>query len=426
LESLLVLRQPENGWLWMRAWGGKEEKLAVDVARNTVVDTFLHAHERGRCPEPLEWLLQVDGDAVLHPETLRRLLSWGQPCVGALCVTRYTPPLPVVFGEMTAETSPTTRRYRVMVDQLLDWLLKHPQLATREGPACLEEAPEGSLWQVGFTGAHCFLVHRRVYEALDPPWFGIDPRSAHGTGVDRLFFERVREAGFPVYVDCSVVAGHLGPRCLGMLDWLAWMGRLQVSEPTAGDREALGPEWYDQQAREAVGPLERGPEARMAPLWRAVADRLRRLGARSVVELGCGAGQLAELLQERRQIDGYVGVDFSAVRLAEARTACPDLEFVEAELGAWDGLRVRRYDAVAAVETLEHLEYDLEQVGRIRPGAWLVATVPSFHYPGHVRAFASAGEVKARYGRYLEAATFEVQPLDVRGALYWVMGGRRE
>jgi small RNA 2'-O-methyltransferase len=91
-----------------------------------------------------------------------------------------------------------------------------------------------------------------------------------------------------------------------------------------------------------------------------VCTLLREAGCRSVVELGCGAGRLLERLLGHPQFERITGVDASAAALAVARDqlsarAGPRLALVHA-----DYLRrlpqLRPHDAVAMVETIEHLD----------------------------------------------------------------------
>lgn len=70
------------------------------------------------------------------------------------------------------------------------------------------------LVEVDLVGAGCVAIHRRVIEALEPPWFKDDVwRSA---GEDFLFCERARQAGFKVAVNFDLTCDHL--RDVSLLD----------------------------------------------------------------------------------------------------------------------------------------------------------------------------------------------------------------
>ena len=78
-RSLLGLQGPgDGGFIFTVAEG-----LAVEQARNLLVERFLAS--------PARWLLFVDRDALLHPLTAIRLLSWNEPIVAALSFARTEP-----------------------------------------------------------------------------------------------------------------------------------------------------------------------------------------------------------------------------------------------------------------------------------------------------------------------------------------------
>ena len=47
-------------------------------------------------------------------------------------------------------------------------------------------------------------------------------------------------------------------------------------------------------------------------MWTVLADRIRRSGAKSVLDIGCGPGQFAACLFDMAGIETYTGLDFSA------------------------------------------------------------------------------------------------------------------
>ena len=153
-ESLLGLRAPD-GFRFVR-----RGPLAVDVARNELVQAFLAT------PESYTHLLMVDSDAMLHPDTLARLLSWEQPLVGALAFTRYGPCYPTVYRGESAEHP---GQFRVRLDEVHDWINRHRELMSSR-PVVLEPRPPDSLIEVDRTGCHCVLIRRDVLRAMPGPW----------------------------------------------------------------------------------------------------------------------------------------------------------------------------------------------------------------------------------------------------------------
>jgi hypothetical protein len=213
-RSLFGLRGPGDGGFAFTV----AEGLGVEQARNLLVERFLAS--------PARWLLFVDRDAVLHPLTAIRLLSWNVPIVAALAFARTEPPTPTVYaGASPQDTDADLVGYRVNWEETRSWLLAHAELQTNAA-VVLAERPDDALVEVDFTGMHCTLIRRDVLERLQPgPWFErVHPiGGARGAGEDYDFCRKARAAGFPIGVDRSVQAGHLaGERSIGGLAFLAW------------------------------------------------------------------------------------------------------------------------------------------------------------------------------------------------------------
>jgi 2-polyprenyl-3-methyl-5-hydroxy-6-metoxy-1,4-benzoquinol methylase len=119
----------------------------------------------------------------------------------------------------------------------------------------------------------------------------------------------------------------------------------------------------------------RGISARA--IYRAAADALGRSRVRggTLVDVGCGTGQLGHWLRER--FDRYIGVD--VVRYEEFPA---DAEFCRVDLDTGRApLPDESADVVAAVETIEHLENPrafMRELARLaRPGGWVLVTTPN-------------------------------------------------
>jgi SAM-dependent methyltransferase len=157
--------------------------------------------------------------------------------------------------------------------------------------------------------------------------------------------------------------------------------------------------WYD---KEYIGceayecPYH---ESRYYFLWLLIADRIRRDGFRRILDIGCGAGQLAALLRDQG-IDDYVGVDFSETAIAMARRQLPHGHFVVVDARTTELYDTLNYEVLICTEVLEHIEDDMAVVARIKPGVRCICTVPNFPYKSHVRHFSDAAEVAARYRDY--------------------------
>src|SRR5262245_18399072 len=101
--------------------------------------------------------------------------------------------------------------------------------------------------------------------------------------------------------------------------------RLRPTPPLAACAER-GPAHYEALYLTSGRPREHYARSHYYPLWAVIADRLRTAGARRVLEVGCGSGQLDLLLLEQGVTD-FAGFDFAPAAVAMAQAACPSGRF---------------------------------------------------------------------------------------------------
>jgi 3' terminal RNA ribose 2'-O-methyltransferase Hen1 len=125
-----------------------------------------------------------------------------------------------------------------------------------------------------------------------------------------------------------------------------------------------------------------------------VADELKRAGAKTVLDLGCGSGKLLARLLKERQFEKIVGLDASSRDLDMAAKRLHLAELPESQRqrvtllhGAltYRDRRLGGFDAAALVEVVEHLDpprlgaFADAVFGVARPGA-IVLTTPNAEY----------------------------------------------
>jgi trans-aconitate 2-methyltransferase len=141
---------------------------------------------------------------------------------------------------------------------------------------------------------------------------------------------------------------------------------------------------------------------------RPALDLLARIGVeapRTVVDLGCGAGNVTRILADRWPGAQVIGFDNSASMLAQARASTPvesSIEFREAELAAWAASpEPRSADVVfsnAALHWLDdHATLFPRLLDAVAPGGVLAVQMPSnFQSPSHVELGATAESARWR------------------------------
>ncbi len=184
-----------------------------------------------------------------------------------------------------------------------------------------------------------------------------------------------------------------------------------------------GPSWYDESFDRAEHWRRHYSRSRYYFLWTVIADRIRRAGVESILEIGCGPGQLACLLRDRG-ITRYHGFDFSPKRIEQARRVCPELTFSVQDAFETDLFSEFDYQGAVCTEFLEHVEQDLDVLKRIRSGTRFLGTVPNFPFTSHVRHFADVDEVRRRYGSSFRDLGVDAFLADEKGKTFFLLEGR--
>jgi SAM-dependent methyltransferase len=142
-------------------------------------------------------------------------------------------------------------------------------------------------------------------------------------------------------------------------------------------------------------------EARLA-FYDRIAERAVVLRPASVVDVGCGPGDLLRRVVDRTGASEVLGIDHAQAAVRVARTLVPEAEFVTADIEMYDSQRL--FDLVLCTEVLEHLrrpDAARDLLGRLaRPGGSILVTVPdgdADDWEGHEN-FWSAGELAAFLG----------------------------
>jgi SAM-dependent methyltransferase len=185
----------------------------VATARNDIIDKL----ER-------DWLFFMDADQTFPPETIERLLSWNVDVISGLYFKSPGMPLPHAYEYAYANTKNSGENdYWYMpksqaVGKYLD-RYRTEILAAKE-EAMILPATREDLIPIDGCGGGCLLVHRRVIEKLEKPYFKFTEGAR--AGEDFYFCRQIRQAGFDIWLDPGVICGHKQKGFIGAAHFLHW------------------------------------------------------------------------------------------------------------------------------------------------------------------------------------------------------------
>lgn len=140
-------------------------------ARNNCVETFLKSNA--------SHLFFVDSDAVPPLDAVEQLLSHGskKKVISGLC------------HEIKQDSDGMLKRVPMVL------------IAVKKGEYKISVAELKGLLEVDATGTICVMIHRSIFLELKAPWF-------LNRAEDFYFYEKVKESGFNIYVDCDCEIIH--------------------------------------------------------------------------------------------------------------------------------------------------------------------------------------------------------------------------
>lgn len=153
--------------------------IPVDLARNECVKSALD--------NKVDWIFFLDSDVECPPDTISRLMAHNQPITTGIYFTRNHPIEPAIWKEIQPS-----------------------------GKQSIPFTPGTGLIEVDFAGAGCLLIHTSVFKNIKPPFFEWtlgrqqqEPGNMTlGRSEDFEFFKKVRERGYKIFADTSIICKH--------------------------------------------------------------------------------------------------------------------------------------------------------------------------------------------------------------------------
>ena len=164
--SFVMMKKPD--FVFIHADNGP-----IDTLRNDIVTKALDLE--------VTHLIFMDVDQVYHPDTIPTLLSRKLPIVGAAVCRRYPPFDPIIMN------------------------------LTDKGYEDSDEWNDDGVVECDATGAGCVMYETSVFRDMPKPWFRFrkNPGNGFPIGEDIGFCQDLKAAGYRIFVDTSVPAGHL-------------------------------------------------------------------------------------------------------------------------------------------------------------------------------------------------------------------------
>jgi len=170
VDSFCQITKPAH--LYLKPSGGGP----IDAIRNDLVQKAM------MCDCTHIWM--TDTDQVYPQDTLMRLLEHDKKIVAAKVHRRTAPYDPILLRG-------NINNYDIVSDE--EW--------SKDG---------GQLIEVDATGFGSVLLDMEVFETIARPWFVFDLYNWDTPlGEDVGFYIKAKEAGYRVWVDCSIKVGHL-------------------------------------------------------------------------------------------------------------------------------------------------------------------------------------------------------------------------
>lgn len=183
-DSFIAMEKPD--FIYLRSSAGPVDEMRNELVRQAIAAGCSH-------------LIMMDSDQIYDPKTIPRLLSHRLPIVGCMVCRRYPPFDPIMLkGEIGSYKSIT------------EW-------------------EKDSLVEVDATGTGCLLFNMDVFRKMPEPWFVFRSSKGSPVGEDIGFCSDLRNAGYKIFVDTSVPAGHLTSMIVNEWTWRLY-GRLKETE----------------------------------------------------------------------------------------------------------------------------------------------------------------------------------------------------
>lgn len=145
----------------------------------------------------------------------------------------------------------------------------------------------------------------------------------------------------------------------------------------------------------------------------------------SVLDIGCGSGQFAEMAFDFG-INDYTGFDFSkqAINIAKKVNSNNSEKFFVDDIFKTN-IFSKEFDLYVCFEVLKRIDKDLEVLKRVPKGKEVICTVPNYKSKEYFRSFDSVRKVIERYSKVLNITNIIPVNISLNGNTIYVFKGTR-
>jgi len=136
-----------------------------------------------------------------------------------------------------------------------------------------------------------------------------------------------------------------------------------------------------------------------------------------IIELGCGAGQLAHYLMDNKYCN-YLGIDFSNKAIEQAIKTVGN-KFIVKDLLSYN--IDLNYDTIIALEFFEHIEYK-KVLTNLKSDTKIIFSVPNFKIDSHLYYWKDEAQIKRDFSKYIDIVTIE-NPLSIKNKKWFLVNG---
>ena len=155
-------------------------------------------------------------------------------------------------------------------------------------------------------------------------------------------------------------------------------------------------------------------KSRYYEVWK---ELILKLPQKRILEVGCGTGQLAQMLYDLGYKQ-YIGFDFSEAAIKIAKKTCPEQKFFIGN--AYDKKNYKDYDVILSTEVFEHLD-DYRVLNNIESGKEIFFMVPRLDMESHIRRFKNREDLHERYDDLID-----IKKVLYKKKKYWLAHGVRK